>query len=161
MNKKCKKIIATSLIGTTLFTTLLPLVSFADSNPHQTGIESYILDEQRLKDIDEIAAYFGFTEQEKTDYINAIKEVKLEAQSTPTTRGKLSWAVKILKIAWKKIPKPVKAAIGGYEAFGHILSVLNTFTGTVEDGLYKGCKSLGMSNDVAWWVTKALLAFTL
>lgn len=111
MNKKCKKIIATSLIGTTLFTTLLPLVSFADSNPHQTGIESYILDEQRLKDIDEIAAYFGFTEQEKADYINAIKEVKLEAQSTPTTRGKLSWAVKILKVAWTKIPTKVKVAI--------------------------------------------------
>lgn len=161
MNKRCKKVIATSLVGATLFTTLLPSVSFADSNSYQSEIESYILDEQKLKDIDEISAYFGFTEQEKADYINAIKEVKLEAESTPTTRGKLSWAVKILKVAWTKIPTKVKVAIGGYAAYGKILSVLNTFTGTVEDGLYKGCKSLGMSNDVAWWVTKALLAFAL
>lgn len=157
MNKRCKKVIATSLIGATLFTTLLPSVSFADNNSYQSEIESYILDEQKLKDIDEIAAYFGFTEQEKADYITAIKEVKLEAESTPTTRGKLSWAVKILKIAWTKIPTKVKVAIGGYAAYSKILNVLNTFTGTVEDGLYKGCKSFG----IAWWVTKALLAFTL
>ncbi|MCC0682484.1 MULTISPECIES: hypothetical protein [unclassified Clostridioides] len=123
MNKKCKKVIATSLIGTTLFTTLLPSVSFADSSSHQKEIESYILDEQRLKDIDEISAYFGFTEQEKADYINAIKEVKLEAQSAPTTRGKLSWAVKILRDVWTKIPTKVKVAIGGYATYSKILSV--------------------------------------
>lgn len=102
MNKRYKKVIATSLIGTTLFTTLLPSVSFAGSSSHQSGIESYILDKQRLKDIDEISAYFGFTEQEKADYINAIKEVKLDSESTPTTRGKLSWAIKILKVDWKR-----------------------------------------------------------
>lgn len=74
-------------------------------------------------------------------------------------RGKLSWAVKALRAAWNKIPANIKAAMGGLAVFETILNVIDNFTGAVEDGVYAGCKAVGMSDSVAWWVTKALMLF--
>lgn len=74
-------------------------------------------------------------------------------------RGKLSWAVKALRAVWNKIPANIKAAMGGLAGFETILNVVDNFTGAVEDAVYAGCKKVGMSDSVAWWVTKGLMLF--
>ncbi|WP_068503267.1 hypothetical protein [Paenibacillus kribbensis] len=78
-----------------------------------------------------------------------------------STQGKLSWAVKLLRAAWDKLPKGVQNAIGGTAGFSTLLSIIDTYTGAVEDAVLEGCKALGMSDTVAWWVTKTLMAFVL
>ncbi|WP_167630393.1 hypothetical protein [Listeria valentina] len=71
-------------------------------------------------------------------------------------RGKLSWAVKILRKAWNKIPKKVKNAMGGVAGFEAILSFIDHFTGKVSDAIYLGCRKIGLSKAVSWWVMKIL-----
>ncbi|TKH46448.1 hypothetical protein C1I60_02360 [Paenibacillus terrae] len=78
-----------------------------------------------------------------------------------STQGKLSWAVKLLRAAWDKLPTGVQNAIGGTAGFATLLSIIDTYTGAVEDAVLEGCKALGMSDTVAWWVTKTLMAFVL
>lgn len=73
------------------------------------------------------------------------------------TYGKLSWAVKALRKAWSSLPLKAQVAIGGTTGFSTLLDVVETFTGKVEDAVYAGCKTLGMSDNVAWWITKLLM----
>lgn len=80
-------------------------------------------------------------------------------QSEVTIEGKLSWAVKALKAAWVKLPTNIQVAIGGTTGFATLLNFIDNFTGAIEDAVYAGCKTLGMSDTVAWWVTKTLMLF--
>lgn len=78
-----------------------------------------------------------------------------------TERGKLSWATKILRAGWNKLPKKVQNAIGGIVGFEALLNFIDHYTGAIEDAVYDGCKYLGMSDSVAWWVTKTLTLLVL
>ncbi len=71
-------------------------------------------------------------------------------------RGKLSWAVKILRKAWNKIPKKVKNTMGGIAGFEAVLSFIDHFTGKVSDAIYLGCRKIGLNKAVSWWVMKIL-----
>lgn len=73
-------------------------------------------------------------------------------------KGKLSWAVKALKAAWDLIPDSVKVALGGTAGFATLLSVIDNFTGAVEDAVYAGALAVTGNETVAtWWITKALM----
>ena len=88
----------------------------------------------------------------------------LIGQSDPnaiTTQGKFSAAIKLLKAGWDKLPKGVQDAIGGTTGFAALLNFIDHFTGTIEDAIYEGCLTLGMSETVAWWVTKTLTFLVL
>lgn len=80
-----------------------------------------------------------------------------DGETTIQARGKVSWAVKILKTAWNNIPTKYKTMMGGYAGFAKVLDYIDHFTGAVEDACYRGCKSIGLSNNVAWAVTKILM----
>lgn len=105
-------------------------------------------------DLDEVANYFGFSEQEKQDFVKLIKE---EESPKYEVKGKLSWAVKALKAAWDLIPDSVKVALGGTAGFATLLSVIDNFTGAVEDAVYAGALAVTGNETVAWWITKALM----
>lgn len=75
-------------------------------------------------------------------------------------RGKLSWAVKAIKKAWNKLPQWVQGALG-VTGFTKLLDFIDHFTGTIEDAVYEGCKTLGMSNSMAKAVTKVILFIAL
>ncbi|USB31695.1 hypothetical protein [Paenibacillus sp. YPG26] len=84
---------------------------------------------------------------------------KLIEQSDPntiTTQGKFTAVIKLLKAGWDKLPSGVQDAIGGTAGFAALLNTIDHFTGSVEDAIYQGCLALGMSETVAWWVTKTL-----
>lgn len=103
----------------------------------------------------------GLTENEKNQFIADIGLIKEEVASTPgKERGKIQVAVKILRKSYSKLPKPVKALLS-IAGFSRLLSIVNTFTGSVESALYRGCKALGMNNSDAWLVTKTLVAIVL
>lgn len=76
-------------------------------------------------------------------------------------RGKLSWATKILRAGWDKLPKGTKDAIGGIAGFEALLNFIDHYTGAIEDAVYEGCLMLGMGETAAWWVTKTLTLLVL
>lgn len=75
-------------------------------------------------------------------------------------RGKLSWAVKAIKASWNKLPEWVQGALG-VTGFQKLLDFIDHFTGTIEDAVYEGCKTLGMSSSVAKAVSKVILFIAL
>lgn len=172
-----KKILISSLVTTMLLGIIAPSASVfaAESEPthaniiektqqmpkentsFETAVELGISDEQ----IDAILNLESpnITLKNGVAYDKDNKVISDYQQDGIQTRGKLSWAVKALRAAWGKIPTKVKTAIGGLAGFNRLLSVIDTFTGKVEDAVYTGCKTLGMSDNLAWWVTKSLMIF--
>ena len=83
---------------------------------------------------------------------NQIKALKRE-------RGKVKTAIKAIKAAYSKLPEPVRKYINRYFGLSAILSVLDHWTGAIEDGIYWACKQVGMPDGAAWFVSKALTMF--
>lgn len=79
--------------------------------------------------------------------------------SGTATRGKLSWAVKAIRQVWDKLPKKIKTTIGGYAGLEGILSVVEHYTGALEDAIYEGAKNIGLNDTAAWWVSKTIMLF--
>lgn len=75
-------------------------------------------------------------------------------------RGKLSWAVKAIRAVADKLSDWVKGALG-VKGLDVVLKFVDHFTGTVEDAVFLGCKELGMSDSVAWAVTKVITFLAL
>lgn len=75
-------------------------------------------------------------------------------------KGKLSWATKILRSAWDSLPGWVQGALG-VTGFEKLLDFIDHFTGTIEDAVYEGCRTLGMNHTTANAVTKILLFIVL
>ena len=72
-------------------------------------------------------------------------------------RGKISVLSKLIRRGWNKVPSNVKRYIGGWIGVGRILDTIDHFTGGVEAAVYQGCRNVGFSPNVSWWITKGLL----
>lgn len=171
-----KKSVCGVLAGTILFSSLVLTQNSVKADTINVKSESDLLnayesDINNLKvNVDELIA-IGLT-QEEIDIVlsdssasgiyllNGVTYNKngdiLEVQE----RGKLSWAVKLLRAAWDKLPGWAQGALG-LTGFEKLLDFVDHFTGTIEDAVYEGCKSLGMSDSVANAVTKILLFVAL
>ena len=152
--KKASKSIAIALIGVTISTPVFGMVSAAEKIDTPQTYQNKI-----TTDLDEVADYFSLTDKEKTDLQKSIDEHKEEMNNTAQTRGKTSWIAKAIRKAWRKLPFQVRKTINAYIGLESFLNVIDHFTGTVENVVYKACKKVGMSNDTAWWVTKAITLF--
>lgn len=85
------------------------------------------------------------------DQIKALKQEK----------GKFGLAIKAIKKGYSKLPAPVKKYIKKYLGLNVILGTLDHWTGAIEDGIYWGCKQVGMPDWMAWTVAKALTMIAL
>ncbi|WP_099974265.1 hypothetical protein [Lactobacillus terrae] len=84
--------------------------------------------------------------------------IVLDGPAANTRVGYSTAAKAVLKV-WKKLPAPVRKAIGGYTGLDGFLRAIDHFTGTEWTVIYNACKYVGMSNDVAWWVTQTITLF--
>lgn len=76
-------------------------------------------------------------------------------------KGKFSFAVKAIRKGYSKLPPKIKGYIAKYLGLDAILGTLDHWTGAIEDGIYRGCKSVGMPDWMAWTVAKALTMIAL
>lgn len=72
-------------------------------------------------------------------------------------RGKFTWAVKLIRKAWNKLPKNVRNFINRYTNLSGFLNFIEHYTGKLEDGIYNACKKVGMPNWMANIVTKTIM----
>ncbi|MBU3130003.1 hypothetical protein LGL55_18860 [Clostridium tagluense] len=100
-----------------------------------------------------------YTDAERKEILQGIHETRDEVNAIKNSRGKLSWAVKALRVAWDKIPTKVKTAIGGYVGFEKMMDVIENYTGAIEDGIYKGVLEVTGNSTAAWWISKTLMLF--
>lgn len=123
---------------------------------NSTG-ENQIIETHSSKDLDEVSEYFELTPEEKQELIANIEEYKSSEQVEERALG-LTIANKIVKI-WFKLPYKVQVKIGAFGGLNYFLKILDGLTGAVDNMIYTVCKKMGMSNNVAWWVTKAIILF--
>lgn len=151
--KKAIKSVSLSLVAVTIAT---PIFSTVSAMENSTG-ENQVIETYDSKDLDEVSEYFELTSEEKQELIKNIEEYKSSEQVEERALG-LSVAKKIVKI-WDKLPYKVKVKIGAFGGLNYFLKILDGLTGAVDNMIYTVCKKMGMSNNVAWWVTKAILLF--
>ena len=75
------------------------------------------------------------------------------------TRGKFSSAVKLIRKAYRKLPKKVKKLIAQYTKLETLLNLIEHYTGALEDGIYNACRTVGMPKNVANFVAKTIMLF--
>ncbi|CEO23403.1 hypothetical protein [Paraclostridium sordellii] len=170
--KKLKSGIALSLIIATVsipFSNSIFALEIANSTTPTEFVENKNIG------IDEVSEFFGLTSNEKNEFKKSIDEYKKEEQLRQEREykiygnqfGKLSLSTKAMRKIWRKLPFKVRKTIvqhtglTGAAAIQSIVSTVDHFTGSVEDGVYKACKKLGMNNHYSWWVTKTITLFLL
>ena len=77
----------------------------------------------------------------------------------PETRVGFSAIAKAVLKIWHKLPAGVRNAISAYTGLDGFLSAIDHFTGTTEHVIYSACKYVGMNNQWANIVTKAITLF--
>lgn len=75
-----------------------------------------------------------------------------------TQFGYSSVAKAVLKV-WKKLPANVRAKIGEFAGIEGFLNAIDHFTGTEWNVIYKACRSVGMNDTYAYWVTQTITLF--
>lgn len=80
--------------------------------------------------------------------VDLINGYVVNGNSDRQVRGKWSAAAKILLKNYNKLPGWIKAVVG-YGAANSLAKTLETFSGTLEDGLTVGLEALGFSGGVA------------
>lgn len=173
-----KKIIIGSLIVTTLFSIAAPAVQAAAAEKEVSSQISYekkesliatdnILTEDDLSYLNDL----GVTKEMATDILNTPdteitlvngiaydKDGNLYTDDTEmNSRGKFTSIVKAIRKSYNKFPNWLKAVLS-LNALDKALSVLDTFTGKVEDGLTIGLELVGFSGGVARVYAKLILA---
>ncbi|WP_439444163.1 hypothetical protein ACSMFR_05910 [Listeria aquatica] len=161
---KIGRVLAPTLVATLVMTSVAPAVSvYAQEKqipatqkeevgievPSKEELESLGLSEQEIQELMQVSET-GITLKDGVAYDQNGDQI------LSRERGKLKWAVKLLRAAWKKVPSKVKKTLGGVAGFESLLSFTDHFTGKVSDAIYLGCRKLGMSKTVSWWVMKVL-----
>lgn len=171
--------IISSILATTLLSIGAPTMQvFAAENDEVVNQVTYENDENIIK-IDSILTAedlnylegVGITEEEAINILNTPdtgitldngiaydKEGNLYTDNSEmAARGKFSSMVKVIRKSYNKFPKSVKAVLS-LNALDKALSVLDTFTGKIEDGLTIGLELVGFSGGVARVYAKLILA---
>ena len=133
--------------------------STPSSNAAFEPMGSKPLSEIQLEELTEVAKHLGLTEEEKCDFINAIKLNRVAGEAH--IQGRLSWAAAAIRRGYKALPFLVRTTINHYIKIEALLNIIDAYTGKVEDAIKYGLKELGCPDSVAWWITKTLTAFVL
>jgi len=189
MNLKKSLIIGASVLALApvASTTMVSGVAYASASKYETvdvdydkEVDQVISKKSKVSQLDyskdtETAKSLGISDQ-LIDQVISNKNIIQEGQiylidgvpydkngdyitSGTATRGKISWAVKAIRQVWDKLPKKVKTTIGGYAGLEGILSVVEHYTGALEDAIYEGAKNIGLNDTAAWWVSKTIMLF--
>lgn len=153
--KKVRKGVVLALVGITISTPILGTVYAAEGSTS----DSKVVQQQSTTDLDEVSNYFGLTDKEKRELNQSINDYSMETEDTVHAGSKAGAVSKIVRKIWRKLPFKVRQTITTYVGLETFLDTIDHFTGTVENVIYKACKKVGMNNDVAWWVTKAITLF--
>lgn len=163
LKKQVTKSIAIALIGITISSPIFGTIHAAERTSNNADMIQSVIQE----DVDGISNCFGLTGEEKDKLIQDVIDYHAESENTGNRvkRGKLSISIKVMRKIWRKLPFKVRqtlvqhTGVAGVGALQTVLSTVDHFTGAIEDGIYKGCRNVGMSKNVAWWVTKAITLF--
>jgi hypothetical protein len=113
-----------------------------------TGLSS-----EKIKEIETVDTSRIYLENGKV-YIDGIEQKDLQ-------RGKLSWAIKAIRTAYKKLPDNIKKWIASYIGFETFLNILDGYTGAVTDGIKWVLESSGMPSWMADFCAKTITTFIL
>jgi len=72
------------------------------------------------------------------------------------TFGRLSWAVRLVRIAIGKLPVKILSAFFGFTTIRKFLSLFEHMTGSIENAIYWTCIYVGMPEWLAWTIAKAV-----
>ncbi|KRK93573.1 hypothetical protein [Companilactobacillus futsaii] len=115
------------------------------------------LTDQELKDL-------GFNNQEINNYNNNINDnliidhgMVINGQGDGISRGKFTWAVKVIRKGYSKLPSSVKKYIAAHTGLDTLLDFVENATGTLQDAIYKACRNVGMNATIANIVTAAIM----
>ncbi|MDR2976464.1 MAG: hypothetical protein LBV19_04045 [Streptococcaceae bacterium] len=72
-------------------------------------------------------------------------------------RGKFTWAVKLLRAGYHRLPAGVKGYIAAHIGLDKLLSLIEHYTGSLENAIYNTCRSAGMPNWMAGFVAKTIM----
>ena len=111
------------------------------------------LSPEKIREIENVDTSRIYLENGKT-YIDGVEQKDLQ-------RGKLSWAVKAIRSAYKKLPNSVKNYIAGYIGLESFLNILDGYTGAVTDGIKWALEQAGMPSWMADFCAKTITTFIL
>lgn len=166
--KNIKKVIVLGMTAISLSSVFVPLnnVQAAETTSSASSIEIYENSFDSATPSKEQLKSLGISAEDINTYLKSGKTgiilengVAYDKEGNvlgSKERGKLSWAVKAIRKIYSKLPANVKSLIAKYAGLETILSLVDHFTGAVEDGLYWACKQVGMPDWAAWVVTKAV-----
>lgn len=156
------KLIATNFAAITLLSVTIPSVTSvalaAEGLTEHQEIDSFRgLSDQELNDLGfsyiEIASYHD----NMTNPVYIENGMILNSKTQQVQRGKFTWAVKIIRAGYDKLPLSVKKFIAAYMGLETLLSFIENATGTIQDAVYQACRDVGMSHSVANIVTAAIM----
>ncbi|RHW49227.1 hypothetical protein DS831_09045, partial [Bombilactobacillus bombi] len=76
----------------------------------------------------------------------------------PLQRGKFTWAVKIIRKSYGRIPRYIRAYIDQRIGIGTLLSFIENATGALQNAIYNACRKAGMNPTWANVTTSAIMA---
>lgn len=88
---------------------------------------------------------------------NNISVVERSEEHLVQPSGKVSAAAKLLLKAYRKLPNHVKKLIAKYTKLNVFLSIVEHYTGALEDAVYHACLKVGMPKMMANIVTKTIM----
>lgn len=98
----------------------------------------------------------GYNHSQQMDLLRNTAAAKGIAKDGTSTRGKVGITKAVVKQAWKTLPKNVKSKIKSQSVLWSAVKTVDHFTEDVENEIYNNVKSLGLDNNSAWVVTKAI-----
>lgn len=153
--RRVKKLLSVGIITSTIFSVGITMSSiiYADDVRNERNVESEEVpiiskDGVRLYVID--GKIYEIPEDMKNPTSEEIRLIQQE-------RGRVTNAVKLIKKAYKKIPKKARKLISRYLGIDQLLQTVEYYTGGLEDTIYKICRRFGMPKSAAWFVAKSIV----
>jgi len=103
----------------------------------------------------------GYNNSQQMDLLRNTAAAKGIAKDGTSDRGKVGITKEVVKQAWKTLPKSVKNKIKSQSVLWSAVKTVDHFTEDVENQIYNNVKSLGLDNNSAWVVTKAITLIIL
>ncbi|SCT26873.1 hypothetical protein [Staphylococcus caeli] len=98
----------------------------------------------------------GYNNSQQMDLLRNTAAAKGIAKDGTSDRGKVGIAKSVIKQAWKTLPKNVKTKLKSQSRLWAAVQTVDQFTEDVENEIYNNVKGLGLDNNSAWVVTKAI-----
>ena len=98
----------------------------------------------------------GYNNSQQMDLLRNTAAAKGIAKDGTSDRGKVGIAKSVIKQARKTLPKNVKTKLKSQSRLWAAVQTVDQFTEDVENEIYNNVKGLGLDNNSAWVVTKAI-----